>query len=54
MGPEATVEFQRRLIAAIPARDDIDHLHVLVDNNPKVPSRIAALIDKTGEDPAPV
>lgn len=54
MGPEATVDFLRRLVAATPARDDRDHLHVLVDNNPKVPSRIAALIEGTGEDPAPV
>jgi aspartate racemase len=54
MGPEATVDFMRRLIAATPARDDADHLHVLVDNNPKIPSRIAALIEGTGEDPTPV
>jgi len=26
---------------------------VLVDNNPKIPSRIAALIEGTGEDPTP-
>ncbi len=54
MGPEATVDFMRRLVATTPARDDGDHLHVLVDNNPKIPSRIAALIEGTGEDPAPV
>jgi aspartate racemase len=54
MGPEATVDFQRRLIARTSARDDADHLRVLVDNNPKIPSRIAALIERTGEDPAPV
>jgi len=54
MGPEATVDFMRRLVARTPARDDRDHLHVLVDNNPKVPSRIAALIEGTGEDPTPV
>ena len=54
MGPEATVEFMRRVIAATPARDDRDHLHMLVDNNPKIPSRIAAIIEGTGEDPAPV
>ena len=54
MGPEATVDFMHRLMARTPARDDVDHLHVLVDNNPKIPSRIAALIDGTGEDPAPV
>ncbi len=54
MGPEATVDLMRRVIAATPARDDIDHLHMIVDNNPKVPSRIAALIEGTGESPAPV
>src|SRR3982751_789037 len=54
MGPEATVDFMRRLVARTPARDDADHLHVLVDNNPKIPSRIAALIEGTGEDPTPV
>lgn len=53
MGPEATVELMRRIIAVTPARDDADHIHLLVDNNPKVPSRIKALIEGTGEDPAP-
>jgi aspartate racemase len=54
MGPEATVEFLRRLVAATPARDDGDHIRVLVDSNPKIPSRIAALIEGTGRDPLPV
>jgi len=54
MGPEATIDFMHRLVARTPARDDADHLHVLVDNNPKIPSRIAALIEGTGKDPAPV
>lgn len=54
MGPAATVDFQRRLLAATPAADDADHAHVIVDNNPKVPSRIRALIDGDGENPTPV
>lgn len=54
MGPEATVELMRRIIAATPAVDDVDHIHVIVDNNPKVPSRIKALIEGGGDDPAPV
>ena len=54
MGPEATVDFMRRVIAKTPAQDDKDHLHLLVDNNPKIPSRIAAIIEETGEDPAPM
>jgi len=54
MGPEATVDFLRRVVACTPAKGDADHIRVLVDNNPKIPSRIAALIDGTGEDPLPV
>ena len=53
MGPEATVDLMRRVIAATPAQDDVDHIHMIVDNNPKIPSRIAALIEGTGESPAP-
>jgi len=52
MGPEATVDLMRRVIAATPAADDVDHIHLLVDNNPKIPSRIAALIEGGGESPA--
>lgn len=54
MGPEATVELMSRLIAATPARDDSDHIPLLVDMNPQVPSRIARLIEGRGADPGPV
>lgn len=54
MGPEATVEFMRRVIAATPAVEDTDHIRMIVDNNPKIPSRINALIQGGGEDPGPV
>jgi len=53
MGPEATVDLMQRVINATPASDDADHIRMLVDNNPKVPSRIKALIEGTGENPAP-
>ncbi|MGB5996778.1 MAG: amino acid racemase [Marinomonas sp.] len=53
MGPEATVDLMQRIIDLTPAADDVDHIHVLVDNNPKIPSRIKALIEGGGEDPAP-
>jgi len=53
MGPEATVELLRRIVAATPARDDGDHVHLIVDSIPHVPSRIAALVDGDGESPAP-
>ena len=54
MGPEATVLLMSRIIRATPVNDDSDHVPMIVDNNPQVPSRIAALIDKRGEDPGPV
>ncbi|MFT6915259.1 MAG: aspartate racemase [Motiliproteus sp.] len=53
MGPEATVDLMQRVIDETPAKDDVDHIRMLVDNNPKVPSRIKALIEGTGENPAP-
>jgi aspartate racemase len=53
MGPEATVDLMRRVIAKTPARDDQDHVHLIVESNPKIPSRIAHLIDGTGADPTP-
>lgn len=54
MGPEATVLLMQKIIAATPARDDADHLPLIVDLNPQVPSRIRHLIERTGPDPAPV
>lgn len=53
MGPEATVDLMRRIIAHTDAKDDIDHVRCIVDNNPKVPSRIKALLEGGGESPAP-
>jgi aspartate racemase len=52
MGPDATVDLMARVISATPAEDDIDHIHMIVDNNPKVPSRINALVEGTGQSPA--
>ncbi len=53
MGPEATVDLMQRIIRLTPALDDGDHIHCLVDNNPKIPSRIKAIIEGQGEDPGP-
>lgn len=54
MGPEATVLLMQRIIDATPAEDDHDHIPMIVDNNTRIPSRIAALIEGDGEDPGPV
>jgi len=53
MGPEATVDLMQRIIRLTPALDDIDHIRCIVDNNPKVPSRIRAIVEGDGEDPGP-
>lgn len=54
MGPEATVLLMQRLLAAVPARDDADHIPLIVHQNPGVPSRIRRLIEGGGDDPGPV
>jgi aspartate racemase len=53
MGPEATVELMRRVTLRTRAEDDADHVHLLVESNPKIPSRIAHLLEGTGDDPLP-
>lgn len=54
MGPQATILLMQKLVDAVPAADDADHIPLLVDQNPQVPSRIRRLIEGTGEDPGPV
>ena len=53
MGPEATVDLMQRILRLTPAQDDCDHIRCIVDNNPKIPSRIKAIIEGTGENPGP-
>ena len=54
MGPEATVLLMQKVIDRRAGGDDAGHVPLLVHQNPQVPSRIAALIEGTGESPAPV
>lgn len=54
MGPEATILLMQKVLARVPARDDADHVPLIVHQNPQVPSRIAALIEGQGADPGPV
>lgn len=52
MGPEATADLFAKIVRATPARRDQDHLRVLVDCNPHIPDRAAALAGR-GPDPVP-
>ena len=54
MGPEATIYFMQQMVKAVSAKDDADHIPLLVDNNTQVPSRIKAIIEGSGEAPGPV
>jgi len=54
MGPEATILFMQRCMERVDARDDADHVPLLVDQNTQVPSRIAAILEGNGADPFPV
>lgn len=51
MGPAATVLFMERIIAATTAADDVDHIPMIVDNSPQIPSRIDALLNGVQSDP---
>ena len=50
MGPAATADFMARLVAGVPATCDEDHPRVLIESNPHVPDRNAAL---AGQGPSP-
>jgi len=50
MGPEATLELFHRILACTPAQRDQDHYRILIDNNPKIPDRTAAILGH-GADP---
>ena len=43
MGPEATVDFMAKVISQTRASCDQDHIRMLVDHNPRVPNRHAAI-----------
>jgi aspartate racemase len=53
MGPEAAVDCFAKIVRNTPARKDQDHLRVIIDSNPKVPDRTAA-IQGRGESPLPL
>lgn len=52
MGPAATADLFTKIIHATPARRDQDHIHVIIDSNPKCPDRAAFLAGR-GPDPRP-
>lgn len=43
MGPDATVDFMAKVIALTESSRDQDHVHMIVDHDPTVPNRQAAI-----------
>lgn len=52
MGPAATVDLFDAIVRCTPARTDQEHLHILVNNDPSIPDRTAAIL-YGGPDPRP-
>jgi aspartate racemase len=50
MGPEATLDLYRHILAFTPAKKDQDHIRVLIYSDPKIPDRTRAIAGK-GESP---
>ena len=49
LGPDATVDFMAKVVAATEAASDQDHIRMIIDHNPRVPNRHAAI---AGEAPS--
>lgn len=52
MGPLATCDLMEKIILHTQARCDQEHLHILVDNNTRIPDRTSAILSG-GPDPVP-
>ncbi|MHB9144296.1 MAG: cysteate racemase [Symbiobacteriia bacterium] len=52
MGPEATVDLFGKIVRATPVATEHDHLRIIVDDNPKIPSRLD-FIPHGGPSPVP-
>lgn len=52
MGPMATVDLFKKIVANTLAGSDREHIRIYIDNNAQIPDRTAAILDG-GEDPVP-
>jgi len=50
LGPAATVDLFDKIVRHTPAKRDQDHIRIIIENNPQIPDRSAAL-KKKEEDP---
>lgn len=52
MGPLATADLFTKIIQMTDAGSDAEHIHIIIDNNPKTPDRTSAILKGT-ESPLP-
>ena len=52
MGPLATVDFFNKVLLATPAKGDADHIPLLIQSDPRIPPRPAAILN-SGRSPLP-
>lgn len=52
MGPLATLDFFNKVLASTPAQGDADHVPLLIQSDPRIPSRPAAILGD-GASPLP-
>lgn len=52
MGPEATIDLFQKIVRLTPAKQDQEHLKIIIFNNPKIPDRTKAIL-YDGESPLP-
>jgi len=50
LGPAATVDIFDKIVKNTPAAKDQEHIKIIIENNPQIPDRTAAL-NNAGEDP---
>lgn len=53
MGPEATILIMQKILAGVSAKDDSDHIPLIVDQNTQIPSRIKHLLEGGTVNPGP-
>lgn len=53
MGSFATIDLFRKIVESTPAQTDQDHIHIIIDNNSKIPNRRKYILGESDIDPAP-
>lgn len=54
MGPEATCDMYKYIISNTKATKDQEHIHVIIDSNPLIPDRTAAILNNSDEPIKPM